>query len=215
MIPFNCSSDIQIHFQSYVVNGHLKPVIWAWPGLRFHHTWANFVVVNIISLWRKQPTFGDATSTFSMKWRVRNERRNSVLMTCHYRDLGSVSDWLEQIPAQHNQSETLPRSGQWRVISIEFLLLFLRRHFAGKLSGRVAKGLLFSQANLLLAFHKPLVYCNKFSFFLSLSVHCIFPLLIFRSGTFGSMVDYGCEFKFRLAATMCIGLPFGVLLEVK
>ena len=87
--------------------------------------------------------------------------------------------------------------------------------FRGKTSGRVAKCLLFSQARLLLAFHKPLVYCNKFSFFLSLSVHCIFPLLIFRSGTFGSMVDYGCEFKFRLAATMCIGLPFGVLPEVK
>ena len=87
--------------------------------------------------------------------------------------------------------------------------------FREKTSGKAAKGLLFSQARLLLAFHKPLVYCNKFSFFLSLSVHCIFPLLIFRSGTFGSMVEYGCEFKFRLAATMCIGLSFGVLLEVK
>ena len=31
-----------------------------------------------------------------------------------------------------NQSEALPRSGWWRVISMEFLRLFLRRHFAGK-----------------------------------------------------------------------------------
>ena len=31
-----------------------------------------------------------------------------------------------------NQSEALPRSGYWWVISMEFLCLFLRRHFMGK-----------------------------------------------------------------------------------
>ena len=31
-----------------------------------------------------------------------------------------------------NQSEALPRSGYWWVISMEFLCLFLRRHFVGK-----------------------------------------------------------------------------------
>ena len=31
-----------------------------------------------------------------------------------------------------NQSEALPRSGQWHVISMEFLHPFCRRHFAGK-----------------------------------------------------------------------------------
>ena len=31
-----------------------------------------------------------------------------------------------------NQSEELPRSGWWRVISMEFLRSFLRRHLAGK-----------------------------------------------------------------------------------
>ena len=31
------------------------------------------------------------------KWRLRNERRNSILMTRHYPDLGSASDWLNQI----------------------------------------------------------------------------------------------------------------------
>ena len=29
----------------------------------------------------------------SAKWRLRNERRNSILMTRHYPDLGSASDW--------------------------------------------------------------------------------------------------------------------------
>ena len=42
---------------------------------------------------RKQPTFGDATTGFPAKWRLRNEGRNSILMTRHYPDLGSASDW--------------------------------------------------------------------------------------------------------------------------
>ena len=41
---------------------------------------------------RNQPTFGDAT-----KWRLRNESKNSILMTHHYPDKGSASDWLNQI----------------------------------------------------------------------------------------------------------------------
>ena len=43
---------------------------------------------------RKQLTFGDATTGFPAKWRLRNKRRNSILMTRHYPDLGSASDWL-------------------------------------------------------------------------------------------------------------------------
>ena len=46
----------------------------------------------------KQPTFGDAITGFPPpphppKWRLRKERRNSTLMTRHYPDLGSASDW--------------------------------------------------------------------------------------------------------------------------
>ena len=37
-----------------------------------------------------------------------------------------------KLPSRHDQSEALPRSGYWRVISMEFLSSFLRRHFAGK-----------------------------------------------------------------------------------
>ena len=43
---------------------------------------------------RKQTTFRDATNAFPAKWRLRNERRNSILMT---RYLGSAFDWLRQI----------------------------------------------------------------------------------------------------------------------
>ena len=31
-----------------------------------------------------------------MKWRLRNKRRNSILKTRRYPDLGSASDWLNQ-----------------------------------------------------------------------------------------------------------------------
>ena len=34
---------------------------------------------------------------FPAKERLRNERRNSILMTRHYPDLRSASDWLKQI----------------------------------------------------------------------------------------------------------------------
>ena len=39
--------------------------------------------------------------------------------------------WIK-FPTLHDQSEALPRSGWWRVISMEFLRSFLRRHLAGK-----------------------------------------------------------------------------------
>ena len=39
--------------------------------------------------------------------------------------------WIE-FPTRHDQSESLPRSGLWRVISMESLRSFFRRHLAGK-----------------------------------------------------------------------------------
>ena len=42
---------------------------------------------------RKQPTSGDVTTGFPAKWRLRNERRNSILLTWHNPDLGSACDW--------------------------------------------------------------------------------------------------------------------------
>ena len=43
---------------------------------------------------RKQMTICNATNDFPTKWRLRNKRRNSILMTCHYPDPGTASDWL-------------------------------------------------------------------------------------------------------------------------
>ena len=70
-----------------------------------------------VSLTRKQPTFRYATSGFPAKWRLRNERKNSILMMRHNPDLGSASDCFFFFC--FNQSEALPRSGRWRVISMD------------------------------------------------------------------------------------------------
>ena len=77
---------------------------------------------NSVSL-RKQPTFGDATTGFLTKWRLRNERWNSILTMRHYPDLGGASDWSCRIANLFQPS---------RVISMEFLRSFLRRHLMGK-----------------------------------------------------------------------------------
>ena len=54
----------------------------------------------------KQPTFRDAASGLPAKRRLGNERRNSILMTCHYTDLGSASDGLKKIPMHAARSLT-------------------------------------------------------------------------------------------------------------
>ena len=66
---------------------------------------------------------------------TRNERRNSILMTCHYPDLNSVSQWLVVLWGKFvstNQKNYPYLQGQWHVISMDFLSSFLRHHFAGK-----------------------------------------------------------------------------------
>ena len=54
-----------------------------------------------------------------------NDCRNFLPAT----DLSSASDW--NFPSAHDQSEALPRSGYWHLISMKFLQSFLRRHFTG------------------------------------------------------------------------------------
>ena len=46
-----------------------------------------------------------------------------------------------------NQSEALPRSWEWRVVSLESLRSFIKTSFGGETNGSVAKCKLFSQAS--------------------------------------------------------------------
>ena len=85
---------------------------------------------------RKQSTFGDTTTGFPAKWRLRNERRNSLLMMHYYPYLGRASDWLNQIffaarPIRSTNEIWVVTHHQYQM---EFLRLFLRHHLVGKRS---------------------------------------------------------------------------------
>ena len=75
----------------------------------------------------------DATDSFPAKWRLRNDCRNSILMTHHYSDLNSASDWLKICLSNH---KLYPNLGS--EVS--------QTSFCGQTSGSVVKCRLFSQA---------------------------------------------------------------------
>ena len=95
---------------------------------------------HIIPVAQKQPTFCDATVPLVSPRNdfLRNERRNSILMTRHYPYLGSASDWSCGKCASANQKR-YPDLGSVNVISMEFVHSILRRYYA--------KCRLFSQAS--------------------------------------------------------------------
>ena len=71
----------------------------------------NNALLKYLLLW-KRPAIRGTIIGFPAKWRL------SMLMMCHYPDLGVAFDWLR---IYLSQSEALPRSGLWRVINMEFL----------------------------------------------------------------------------------------------
>ena len=93
----------------------------------------------------KQTTFRDASTGFLANWRLRNERRNSILMTHHYPDLGSASDWLNQI--SHAARPIRSTTQIWVVTRHQYGIsaLVSQTSFCGKTSGDSAKCRLFSQ----------------------------------------------------------------------
>ena len=79
-----------------------------------------------------QPTFGDATTGFHAKWRLRNERRNFIPMTQDYSVLGSASDWSCHVGNLIQPIRSTTQIWVVCIISMEFLCLFLRCHLVGK-----------------------------------------------------------------------------------
>ena len=95
---------------------------------------------------RKQPTFGDATTGFPAKWPLKNGRRNSILMTRHYPDLGSVSHWSCHVG---NLIQPMRSTTQiWVVTRHQYGLSVLvsQTSFGGETSDSVAKCRMFSRA---------------------------------------------------------------------
>ena len=105
---------------------------------------------------RKMTIFCDVTNAFSPKWHLRNERRNSILTTRHYPDLGNASDWLKQIsPA----ARPIRSSVQVWVVTRHqtkygVSVLVSQTSFRGETSGGIARYRLFSQASAILELQK-------------------------------------------------------------
>ena len=116
---------------------------------RLHIPWRSGNVLYFpSSSMRKQPTFGDATTGFPTKWRLRNKPRNSILMTRHYPDLDSASDWLCRMG---NLIQPIRSTTQIWVVSRNqygISALVSQTSFGGETSGDVAKCQLFSRATL-------------------------------------------------------------------
>ena len=82
------------------------------------------------------------------KWRVRNERWNSILMTRHCPDLGSASDWLNQIPHAARPIRSTPQIWVARRHQYGISALISRTSIGGKTNGSFAKCRLFSQSTI-------------------------------------------------------------------
>ena len=94
---------------------------------------------------RKQPKFRCATPGFPAKWRLRNERSNSIFMTRHYPDLVSASDWLKHIC---HAARPIRRTTQnWLVTGHQYgiSVLVSQTSFRGETSGSAVKCRLLSQ----------------------------------------------------------------------
>ena len=112
--------------------------IYQLPGGLKNNYWVFILLSNMwyqVKFWlrvnlRKRPTFGDTTTGFPDKWLLRNERRNSMLMTRHYPNLGTASDWSCRVG---NLVQPIRSTTQiWVVARIEFLRSFFRRHLVSK-----------------------------------------------------------------------------------
>ena len=80
------------------------------------------------------PSFCDATTAwFCRERRLRNERKNFKVITYHYPDLGSASNWLKQ-----TSLATRPIRSTTQILGSDmssvwnFCARFSRRHLAGK-----------------------------------------------------------------------------------
>ena len=82
--------------------------------------------------------------------RLRNELRNSILMTCHYPDLSGAFDWLNQI--SHAARPIRSTTQIWVVTRHQYGIsaLVSQTSFCGETSGSVAKCRLISQASVLM-----------------------------------------------------------------
>ena len=96
---------------------------------------------------RKQLTFGDATKWFPLQMTSeKRAQKYSILMTRRHPDLGSASDWLNQI--SHAARPIRGITQIWVLTRHQYGIsaLISQTSFRGETRGGVAEFLLFSQA---------------------------------------------------------------------
>ena len=125
--------------------------------------------------------------------RLRNERRNSILMTYHYPDLGSASDWLE---IWFIQSEALPRTTQiWVVTRHQYGIsaLLFQTSFCGETAGGVANVSFFIRLEFLdiLIIHNS-AQIITFSLSFLLSLHGDVKLKAFKHSMYVACSEFSC-----------------------
>ena len=111
---------------------------------------------------RKQPTSREVATCALAKRRLSNERRNSILMTRHYPDLGSASDWLKRAGTSLQPIRSTTKI--WVVTRHQYGIsaLVTQTSFCEGSSGDLAKCRLFSQATI--AGHDLFFVCCFFVF---------------------------------------------------
>ena len=120
--------NLQYYFESVHFKELHKDQSYNWPTTYGAGAAVVSTITSVnteLSSLRKQPTFGGATTCFpANSWHVRNERRNSILMTHHHPDLGCPSDWLKQVSYRGTTNQRPTQIWVVSVISMEFCAHF-------------------------------------------------------------------------------------------
>ena len=108
------------------------------------------------------------------KWRLRNERRNSILVARHYPDLASSSDWLNQI--SHAARPIRSTTQIWVVARHQYGIFALvsQTSFGRETSGSVSKCRLFSQAKKYSDVPSLVLTILQVFYLITYSIKCIF-----------------------------------------
>ena len=133
----------------------------------FFKGWGFNIHAEIFVAWENsQHYFGDSTTGVPAKWRLRNECKNSILMTSHHPDLGSACD---NFLVESNFPDLGSDVSSVRNFCVHFWDVLLQ-----EIKGSVTKCWLFSQAKIFVVNHTviwlgqflivySLMWCNRYS----------------------------------------------------
>ena len=119
-----------------------------------------------------------------MKWHLRNKHRRSILMMCHYPDLGGASYWS---CCMGNLLQPVRSTTQiWVVTFHQYgtFALFSQTSFLGETSGGVTKFCLFYEAKYMLVYKSnererfEVVHMHSLAFTFAFWIVCVYQPLM-------------------------------------